>query len=68
MEDFYDTDPSDACRFGELAQQAVAEGFTAFKTMAVPETMPLEGNRPINYAENASAPCVKRWGTTSTSW
>ena len=51
MEDFYDTDPADARRFGELAQQAVAEGFTAFKTMAVPETMPLEGNRPINYAE-----------------
>ena len=51
LEDFYDTDPADARRFGELAQQAVAEGFTAFKTMAVPETMPLEGNRPINYAE-----------------
>ena len=51
LEDFYNADPADARRFGELAQQAVAEGFTAFKTMAVPETMPLEGNRPINYAE-----------------
>ena len=51
MEDFYDTQPNDAKRFAELAQQAVADGFTAFKTMAVPETMPLEGNRPIRYAE-----------------
>jgi len=51
MEDFYDTNPADAKRFGELAKQAVAEGFTAFKSMAVPETMPIEGNRPIRYAE-----------------
>jgi len=51
MEDFYDTDPSDARRFGELAQQAVEDGFTAFKSMAVPETMPLEGLQPIKYAE-----------------
>ncbi|WP_119079119.1 galactonate dehydratase [Chitinophaga alhagiae] len=51
MEDFYQTRPDDANRFGELAQQAVADGFTAFKSMAVPETMPLEGLRPIRYAE-----------------
>ena len=51
LEDFYKTDPADARRLAGLAQQAVAEGFTAFKTMAVPETMPLEGSRPINYAE-----------------
>src|SRR4028119_1533938 len=51
MEDFYETIPADASRFGELAHQAVAEGFTAFKTMAVPETMPLDGLRPIRYAE-----------------
>ena len=51
MEDFYQTDPADASRFAELAQAAVADGFTAFKTMAVPETMPLEGLRPIHYAE-----------------
>jgi galactonate dehydratase len=51
MEDFYCTDPADAKRFGELAHQMVEEGFTAMKTMAVPETMPLEGNRPIRYAE-----------------
>jgi len=51
MEDFYETSPADAGRFAELAQQAVAEGFTAFKTMAVPETMPIEGLRPVKYAE-----------------
>ncbi len=51
MEDFYETGRNDAKRFGELAQQAVADGFTAFKSMAVPETMSLEGLRPIRYAE-----------------
>lgn len=55
MEDFYQTKPDDAHRFAELAQQAVEDGFTAFKSMAVPETMPLEGLRPVRYAEA----CVK---------
>lgn len=55
MEDFYETKCDDARRFGELAQSAVEEGFTAFKAMAVPETMPLEGLQPIRYAET----CVK---------
>ncbi len=55
MEDFYETKPGDAKRFGQLAKKAVADGFTAFKSMAVPETMPLEGLRPIRYAEA----CVK---------
>jgi galactonate dehydratase len=55
MEDFYETDPADASRFAELAQQAVEEGFTAFKTMAVPETMPIEGLLPIHYAEKCVA-------------
>jgi len=55
MEDFYQTKPSDAKMFGDLAIQAVEEGFTAFKSMAVPETMPIEGLRPIHYAES----CVK---------
>ncbi len=50
MEDFYQNKPDDAARFGELAQSAVAEGFTAFKAMAVPETMPLEGLPAIRYA------------------
>jgi galactonate dehydratase len=51
MEDFYETSPADAQRFADLAKQAVADGFTAFKSMAVPETMPLEGLKPIRYAE-----------------
>ncbi len=55
MEDFYDTSPADAKRFAQLAKQAVADGFTAFKAMAVPETMPLEGLGPIHYAET----CVR---------
>jgi galactonate dehydratase len=55
MEDFYDTAPDDAKRFGDLAAKAVADGFTAFKSMAVPETMPIEGLRPLHYAEA----CVK---------
>ena len=55
MEDFYQTDVSDARRFGELAAAAVAEGFTAFKSMAVPSTMPLEGHAPVRYAEQCVA-------------
>lgn len=51
MEDFYGTRPADAGRFAELAQAAVEDGFTAMKSMAVPETLPLEGLRPIRYAE-----------------
>ena len=51
MEDFYVIDPADKARFGELAAQAVDEGFTAFKSMAVPPTMPIEGLRPVRYAE-----------------
>ena len=55
MEDFYETDVSDPKRFGELAAQAVADGFTAFKSMAVPPTMSLEGNAPVRYAERCVA-------------
>jgi galactonate dehydratase len=51
MEDFYETTPDDAARFGELAAAAVAEGFSAFKSMAVPPTAPLEGLPAIRYAE-----------------
>jgi galactonate dehydratase len=51
MESFYETRHDDAERFAELAILAVEDGFTAFKAMAVPETMPLEGLRPIRYAE-----------------
>lgn len=55
MEDFYETAADDAQRFAELAQQAVADGFTAFKCMAVPPTAPIEGLRPIRAAEAAVA-------------
>ena len=51
MEDFYEARPEEAKRFADLARQAVADGFTAFKSMAVPETMTLEGLPPIRHAE-----------------
>ncbi len=51
MDTFYNTPVDEARRFAELAEQAVAEGFTAFKAMAVPPTMPLEGLKPIMMAE-----------------
>ncbi|MFV1965626.1 MAG: enolase C-terminal domain-like protein [Pirellulaceae bacterium] len=50
LEDFYETATEDARRFADLAQQAVAEGFSAFKSMAVPPTMPVEGLKPIRTA------------------
>ena len=55
MEDFYQVAPADASRFADLALAAVADGFTAFKTMAVPETMSLEGLAPVRYAEKCVA-------------
>jgi len=51
MESFYETPVENAGRFGELAQEAVANGYTAFKSMAVPPMMPIEGNKPIRAAE-----------------
>ncbi len=55
MEDFYETSLDDAKAFGDLAAAAVADGFTAFKSMAVPPTMPIEGLRPLRLAEAAVA-------------
>jgi galactonate dehydratase len=55
MEDFYETPAENAQRFADLAQQAVADGYTAFKSMAVPSTMPLEGQQPIRASERAVA-------------
>jgi galactonate dehydratase len=55
MEDFYETTAEDAARFADLAQKAVEDGFTAFKAMAVPPTMPIEGLAPIRAAEAAVA-------------
>src|SRR5262245_53467390 len=55
MEDFYETAAEDASRFADLARKAVADGFTAFKSMAVPPTLPIEGLAPIRTAETAVA-------------
>jgi galactonate dehydratase len=55
MEDFYETPVENAHRFADLARQAVEQGYTAFKAMAVPPTMPLEGQRPIRAAAAAVA-------------
>ncbi|MEX2175633.1 MAG: enolase C-terminal domain-like protein [Pirellulaceae bacterium] len=55
MEDFYETPVANAQRFGELASRAVAAGYTAFKSMAVPPTMPIEGQQPIRAAARAVA-------------
>ncbi len=51
LESFYETPVDNAKVFGQLASGAVAEGFSAFKAMAVPPTMPLEGQQPIKAAE-----------------
>jgi galactonate dehydratase len=55
MEKFYGTKSGDADRFADLARETVAEGFSAFKSMAVPETAPIEGLRPVRYAESVVA-------------
>jgi galactonate dehydratase len=55
LEDFYETAAEDAARFADLARQAVDSGFTAFKAMAVPPTLPIEGLAPIRTAEAAVA-------------
>ena len=55
MEDFYQTPADNAKRFGDLARGAVEAGFTAFKSMAVPSTMALEGLKPVRAAEAAVA-------------
>lgn len=55
MEDFYETATEDAQRFADLARRAVADGYTAFKCMAVPPTLPLDGLKPVKTAEKAVA-------------
>jgi galactonate dehydratase len=52
MEDFYETSVFDAPRFADLATQAVSNGYSAFKSMAVPPTSCLEGLRQVNAAES----------------
>lgn len=51
MESFYETPVDNAKQFGDLARKAVEDGFTAFKSMAVPPTMPIEGLKPVKAAE-----------------
>jgi galactonate dehydratase len=51
MEDFYEIPEDNAKQFAELAIKTVEDGYTAFKTMAVPSTAPLEGNKPVRAAE-----------------
>lgn len=55
MEKFYGTSVSDYHTFAELASTAVAEGFTAMKSMAVPPTMPTEGMVAVHHAERCVA-------------
>ena len=55
MEDFYETAVDEAKRFADLAIEAVEEGFTAMKSMAVPPTMPIEGLPAVRAAEAAVA-------------
>jgi len=55
MEDFYETPVANADRFADLAREAVANGYTAFKSMAVPPTSALEGSAPVAAAEQAVA-------------
>ncbi|MCP3694935.1 MAG: D-galactonate dehydratase [Planctomycetaceae bacterium] len=55
MEDFYETAVDEAKRFADLATEAVEEGFTAMKSMAVPPTMPVEGLPAVRAAEAAVA-------------
>lgn len=64
MEDFYETADDDARRFADLARQAVSDGFTAFKAMAAPPTMPLEGLKPIRAAERIVAAMREAVGET----
>ena len=64
MEDFYETSVDDSRRFADLARQAVEDGFTAFKAMAVPPTLPLEGLKPIRTAERLVAAMREAVGET----
>jgi galactonate dehydratase len=55
MEEFYETPVESAQRFADMALEAVDEGYTAAKAMAVPPTMPLEGNLPVRRATECVA-------------
>ncbi len=51
LESFYETPVDNAKQFADFAIKAVEDGYSAFKSMAVPPTMPLEGMRPIKAAD-----------------
>ena len=50
--DFYET-PVDNAAFRRPCPPAVADGYTAFKSTAVPSTMPIEGQKPVRAAAAA---------------
>ncbi len=51
LDSFYNTPVDNAKQFAELAAEAVADGYTAFKSMAVPPTMPVEGLSAVKAAD-----------------
>ncbi len=51
LESFYETPVDHARQFADLARASVEDGFTAFKSMALPPTMPIEGLKAIRAAE-----------------
>jgi galactonate dehydratase len=53
MADFYETPVENADRFADLARAAVADGYSAFKSMAVPPTRAAEGTAPLRAAAAA---------------
>ena len=55
LEKYYDLSVEDAQAFADLASAAVEDGYTAFKSMAVPPTEPLEGLKPVRQAESVVA-------------
>ncbi len=67
MEDFYETSPADARRFADLAQSAVEDGFTAFKSMAVPWTLPVEANPGLLLRLEAAVFELERFMATRSS-
>jgi galactonate dehydratase len=46
---------NDPKQFGELALASVEAGYSAIKVLAVPRTEPLEGSRPLRFAEQVMA-------------
>jgi galactonate dehydratase len=55
LESFYETSVDNAAYFADMAREAVADGFTAFKAMAVPPTMPIDGLQSVKAADKCVA-------------